>query len=189
MTAAAATASYRQLMAAARDPEDIATLALGGVLARFRIQGLDGPALTRLLGRYFPGSLGPGSRPALDDRGSAPQAGPVCTALSTEEFADLLALLREHRRDNTEETEWVAHAIVSACAGENHLWEDMGLPDRATLSLLIRRYFTTLYYKNTANLKWKKFFYKQLCNRAEVRICKAPSCGVCSDYAQCFGPE
>jgi nitrogen fixation protein NifQ len=65
----------------------------------------------------------------------------------------------------------------------------MGLPSRAVLSQLMRHYFTTLYYRNSANLKWKKFFYKQLCDRAEVRVCKAPSCGVCSDYAACFGPE
>ena len=134
------TPRYRQLMAAARDPEDIATLALGGVLARFRIQGLDAAALTRLYSRHFPGS------PACD-------RGAVCSALADAEFEDLLALLRDHRRDDNEETEWVARAVASACAGENHLWEDMGLPDRAMLSQLIRRYFTTLYYKNSENLK------------------------------------
>jgi len=33
------------------------------------------------------------------------------------------------------------------------------------------------------------FFYKMLCDRAEVRLCKAPSCGVCSDYSLCFASE
>jgi len=28
-----------------------------------------------------------------------------------------------------------------------------------------------------------------LCDRAQIQLCKAPSCGVCSDYLQCFGPE
>ncbi len=177
MSAAAGTPAYQRLMAAASDPADIATLAFGGVLARFQIRGLDAPTLTRLFSRYFPGTH-------CDDA-----AGAVCNALATEEFEDLLALLREHRRDDSEETEWLARAVASACGGENHLWEDMGLPDREMLSRLIRRYFTTLYYKNTGNLRWKKFFYKQLCDRAEVRLCKAPSCGVCSDYALCFGPE
>ena len=177
MTAAAGAAQYDRLMATARDPADIATLALGGVLARFHIQGLDPPALSRLYRRYFPGSLNSGD------------TGTVCAALTDAEFADLLELLLEHRRDDSEETQWVARAVASACAGQNHLWEDMGLPNRGTLSQLIRRYFTTLYYKNNGNLRWKKFFYKQLCDRAEARLCKAPSCGVCSDYAQCFGPE
>ena len=184
MRAAACGTDYQRLMAAARDPADIATLAFGGVLARFRIHGLDAATLLRLVGRYFPGTQHVTASPQ-----SLPAAGVICTALSVEELDDLLALLHEHRRDDSEETEWLARAIVSACAGENHLWEDMGLPDRETLSRLIKRYFTTLYYKNTGNLRWKKFFYKQLCDRAEVRLCKAPSCGVCSDYAQCFGPE
>jgi nitrogen fixation protein NifQ len=171
-------------MSSARDPADPATQAFGGVLARFRIQGLDTAALQRLLGRYFPGA--PRPEGVLPDEAATHAP---CTALSAEEFSDLLALLREHRSDDSEETDWLAHAIASACAGENHLWEDMGLPSRAVLSQLMRHYFTTLYYRNSANLKWKKFFYKQLCDRAEVRVCKAPSCGVCSDYAACFGPE
>ena len=175
---------YQGLMAAARDANDIATQAFGGVLSRFRILGLDPPALTRLLGRYFPDSP-----LAATDAQSAAATGEVCTALAAEEFAELLDLVREHRRDDSEETAWLAHAIVSACAGENHLWEDMGLPNRETLSQLIKYYFPVLYFKNTGNLRWKKFFYKQLCDRAEVRLCKAPSCGVCSDYVQCFGPE
>ena len=177
MSAAADSVEYQRLMAAASDPTDLATLALGGVLARFQIRGLDGSTLTKLFRRYFPGTPDAGG------------GGVVCRALETEEFEDLLSLLREHRRDDSEETEWLARAVASACAGENHLWEDMGLPNRETLSQLMRRYFTTLYYKNTANLRWKKFFYKQLCDRAEVRLCKAPSCAVCSDYALCFGPE
>ncbi|MEJ1964606.1 MAG: nitrogen fixation protein NifQ [Gammaproteobacteria bacterium] len=177
MNATADSLGYRRLMDAASDPTDLATLALGGVLARFQIRGLDGSSLTKLLGRYFPGAPDAGG------------TGAVCRALETEEFEDLLALLRQHRRDDCEETEWLARAVASACAGGNHLWEDMGLPNRDTLSRLLRHYFTTLYYKNTGNLRWKKFFYKQLCDRAETRLCKAPSCAVCSDYALCFGPE
>jgi nitrogen fixation protein NifQ len=112
---------------------------------------------------------------------------PVAPAF--EEFDDLLALLLAHRSADSAATEEVAHTIASACAGANHLWEDMRLPSRAALSELIRRHFTALCYKNHANLRWKKFFYKQLCDRAEARLCKAPSCGECSDYVHCFGPE
>ena len=65
----------------------------------------------------------------------------------------------------------------------------MGLPNRDVLSQLLRRYFTTLYEKNIGNMKWKKFFYKQLCEQAKVMLCKAPSCQVCTDYTACFGPE
>ncbi len=182
--AVAVADNYARLLAAARDPKDIATLAFTGVLARFRIRGLDASALSRLLRHYFPGTAQSGP-PAHQ----MPSEDAICGALSAEEFEELLALLLEHRRDDSEKTEWVARSLISACAGADHLWEDMGLPDRDALSRLIKHYFPILYHKNSGNLKWKKFFYKQLCERAEMRLCKAPSCGVCSDYAQCFGRE
>ena len=172
--------NYTRLMASARDPSDIATLALGGVLARFALQGINDNDLQRLLSAYFPG---------VGSLATAESEQVVCMALSQEEYADLTALLYEFRRDDSEENRWVIHAIASACAGANHLWQDMGLPSRDMLSQLMRRYFPVLYYKNSKNMKWKKFFYKQLCDRAEVPVCKAPSCGVCSDYVNCFGPE
>lgn len=79
--------------------------------------------------------------------------------------------------------------MAEACMGQNHLWQDMGLPNREALSLLIKTHFPTLFAKNTGNMKWKKFFYKQLCEREEIMICKSPSCSVCVDYQLCFGPE
>ncbi len=180
----AAGIDYRELMAGARDPADVATQALGGVLARFRIRGLDALVLTRLLSRYFPGA----DMERVGATGSADnEAG--CSALCADEFDDLLALLRAHRCDDSEETEWLARAVATACLGDNHLWQDLRLPNRAALSELLGRYFPALSAKNTGNMKWKKFFYKQLCERAEVFVCKAPSCGACSDYFQCFGPE
>jgi nitrogen fixation protein NifQ len=38
-------------------------------------------------------------------------------------------------------------------------------------------------------MKWKKFFYRQLCEKAQVPICKSPSCAICTDYKLCFAPE
>ncbi len=49
--------------------------------------------------------------------------------------------------------------------------------------------FTALAAKNVTDMRWKKFFYKQLCDRAGVNLCKAPSCSECVDYDLCFGPE
>jgi len=172
------------LLSTARDPHDIATLAFSGVLSRFPLFKLEAPDFMRLLERYFPGA---GPAAAVAQALSRPER--VCSAIPPEEFDDLLELFREHRRDDSEETGWLAHTIASACAGQNHLWEDMAMPNREALSQLIKKHFPTLYFKNAANLRWKKYFYKLLCDRAQVRICKAPSCGVCSDYANCFGPE
>lgn len=172
---------YRQLMAAAADPADIATLAFGGVLTRFPLLGLDASARERLLSRYFPEA-----NPAAV---TAPAHDAGCSALPADEFEDLFALLMAHRSRDDEESRWLACAVATACLGNNHLWQDMGLPNRGVLSELLRRYFTTLHDRNTGNMKWKKFFYKQLCEQAEVNLCKAPSCAVCTDYAACFGPE
>jgi nitrogen fixation protein NifQ len=38
-------------------------------------------------------------------------------------------------------------------------------------------------------MKWKKFFYRQLCEREGIPVCNAPNCAVCADMALCFGPE
>ncbi|MBI5462931.1 MAG: nitrogen fixation protein NifQ [Gammaproteobacteria bacterium] len=107
----------------------------------------------------------------------------------TDEFDDLLRLLLDHRADAGEQTEWLAYAVASGCMGGNHLYQDMGLPDRQALSDLLNRHFTALFVKNAGNMKWKKFFYKQLCDRADVKACSAPSCQVCVDFDACFGPE
>ena len=65
----------------------------------------------------------------------------------------------------------------------------MGFWSRADLSAFIRAGFAPLADKNVLDMKWKKFFYKQLCIQEGVYTCRAPSCQVCADYAACFGPE
>lgn len=107
-----------------------------------------------------------------------------CDPILADEFADLVALLLGHRSHDGPEAEWLAHAIASGCLGNGHLYHDMGLPNRQALSDLLREHFTTLFERNVGNMKWKKFFYKQLCDQAEVRACR-----VCADYLACFGPE
>ena len=54
---------------------------------------------------------------------------------------------------------------------------------------VMTRWFPRLAERNDRDMKWKKFLYKQLCDRAEVSACRAPSCGVCTDQVVCFGPE
>lgn len=106
-----------------------------------------------------------------------------------DELEDLIQLLLDHGRDDGEQTRTLAAFIANACMGDNHLWQDMQLPNRAALSDLMQTNFPALVAKNHGDMKWKKFFYKQLCERAEISICKAPSCGICFDYEKCFGPE
>lgn len=106
-----------------------------------------------------------------------------------DELDDLIQLLLDHGCEDIDETRDVAVFVATACMGDSHLWQDMGLPNRTALSNLMQTFFPALAAKNTGDMKWKKFFYKQLCERAEIFICKSPSCGVCIDYDRCFGPE
>lgn len=106
-----------------------------------------------------------------------------------DEFDDLAQILMDHRSADTPDNTWLAHAVATACMGDGHLWQDMGLPGRNMLNQLMQRHFTGLAAKNSTDMKWKKFFYRQLCERAEIPICKSPSCAACCDYDACFGPE
>jgi nitrogen fixation protein NifQ len=167
----------------ARCPDDPATLAFAGVIAmslsanRYPlIRGLSEACFQKLLRKYF-------SELAYQNGESIQQIN------NYDEFDEIVELLLEHRVSPAEQEEWLAYAIASAAMGENHLWQDMGLPNRQVLSNLMSAHFPTLAAKNTGDMKWKKFFYRQLCERAGVPICKSPRCTDCCDYRVCFGPE
>ena len=186
------TMSREQLMAYASDPGNVLTQAFAGaVRTAFAsgtfpalLFGLSEQQFRCLLDRYFPGAWLELFAMAVLSDADAP-----CPAFHQEEMQDLIALFLEHRSSEREETTWLAYVIAAGCMGGNHLWQDLGLTGRQALSDLLRQNFTTLHDRNSGNMKWKKFFYKQLCDRAEVNLCKAPSCQVCNDYRQCFGPE
>lgn len=82
----------------------------------------------------------------------------------------------------------IAETIAVACLGSKHLWQDLQLPSRSALSVLMRQWFPTLVALYVGGMKWKKFLYKQLCERQEIFVCKSPSCALCADHALCFGP-
>jgi len=137
--------------------------------------GLSAAALAALAARYFPGDArfnGPG--------GDAPAAL---------EEPDLRALLLDHARAGSDEAVWLAHILARRSLGANHLWQDLGLPNRADLSALIRRHFPGLAAANRGDMKWKKFFYRELCRREGMLICKAPTCESCTDFDVCFAAE
>jgi nitrogen fixation protein NifQ len=104
-----------------------------------------------------------------------------------DEYGELLALLLAHAA--SPDAAPLAAAVAKGCLGHNHLWQDLGLPHRQALSDLLQEHFPHLFARNAANMRWKKFFYLQLCEQAEIRACRAPSCGVCAHQAECFGDE
>jgi len=109
-----------------------------------------------------------------------------------DEVDDLVALLLAHAdRSAGPKADLYHTAWLIACAslGDQHLWQDLGLPSREALSQLIGRWFPSLAARNVNNMKWKKFFYRELCLREDILICKSPTCGDCADHADCFGAE
>ena len=184
--------SIEQLMFYASRPDDIFTQAFASTVHNIALHGglsaqsfgLSENQFNCLIDRYFPGA-----RRDLVVLAEICNDDTPCPSFREDEIQDLVSLLLEHRASDSEETTWLAYALAMGCMGGNHLWQDMGLSGRQALSDLLKQNFTTLFDKNTGNMKWKKFFYKQLCDRAEVNLCKAPSCQVCDDYNKCFGPE
>jgi len=73
--------------------------------------------------------------------------------------------------------------------GQRPLVARPGLWSRDHLSRLMTQNFPALAAKNEHDMKWKKFLYKQLCEREGINACRAPSCEYCTDYLKCFGPE
>lgn len=144
--------------------------------------GLTGGSLERLLQAYFP-LTGPTGRllAALP-----PDADPGADAL---EEPDLRQLLLDHRTRGVIEEEWLAAIIARRSLRPNHLWQDLGLFNRSDLGRLLHRHFEPLAQRNVRDMKWKKFFYRELCQRDGVLVCKAPNCAVCDDVSLCFGGE
>lgn len=120
--------------------------------------------------------------------GSALRNGTL-SAEPFDEFEDVLGLLMDHAAARDAQHRWVACAVSTAAQRDNHLWQDMGLPSRRELSALMQACFPRLAEKNVKDMKWKKFFYRELCQRAGVPICKSPNCADCCDVGLCFGPE
>lgn len=185
--------TYDPLLVHARDPQDPVTLSFASAIELARSSsrlpgrggfGLDLAEFSALLDDYFPGARG--AYLTAHTRASL-MAG--VNASGFDEFEDLLSLLMAHRADSSRENRWLAHAITACCMGEDHLWQDLGLPSRQALSELLARYFPTLFARNTGGMRWKKFFYKQLCERNEAFVCRSPSCADCAEYQNCFGPE
>ena len=139
--------------------------------------GLDENDFVALLARHFPGVV-------LVIRCGSDNADP--RALERE---DVFGLLLEHRANKDVSETWMAAIVTAACMASDHLWQDLGLWSRQYLSRLMTENFPTLAAKNVKDMKWKKFLYKQLCEKEDINTCRAPSCEVCADYQKCFGPE
>ncbi|NVO28137.1 nitrogen fixation protein NifQ [Donghicola sp. C2-DW-16] len=137
--------------------------------------GLSGADLTELRDKWLPNALLPDLHLPAPERPSDQQA--------------IATLILWKSEAGTPEARWLS-AIISRRAMETrHLWEDLGLPNRAYLSAMIRRHLPGLAAANHANMRWKKFFYRQICSDAAFSLCLSPTCDDCPERADCFAPD
>ena len=182
------TRVYDRLMATTSsvDPADRHVLASIIAVARAEAErplteavGLDRTALSRLLTATFPGTL------AVDDL-TAPDASVGQDAI---EEPDYRALLLDGRAKGTEMEDWLAHMVARRSLLPEHLWISLGLRNRKELSDMLHRHFPAVAARNVQGMRWKKFFYREMCQAEGVHICKSPVCDICPDFGECYGAE
>ncbi|AID34778.1 MULTISPECIES: nitrogen fixation protein NifQ [Mesorhizobium] len=140
--------------------------------------GLSHAELREVLPRSFPGTA---MAAFASEDVSDPEPG------MEEEF--LRGLLLAHARPSDPASARFAKILARRAMHDGHLWQDLGLLDRAELNRLLATHFPTLAAGNTQNMKWKKYFYRKLCEAEGFSLCTAPNCRECSDFENCFGPE
>ncbi len=106
-----------------------------------------------------------------------------------EETAMVRDLLLANRSTENEISRWLSAMVARRAMEPNHLWEDLGLRDREELTRLLDRHFYPIACKNTKNMKWKRFFYRSMCEDDGFVMCSTPVCTQCADFNRCYGDE
>lgn len=121
----------------------------------------------------------------LDD----PAHGRFTLSLMEQEEQDLCRLFLNHASGPGLWPTLFARLIARACMEPEHLWMSLGLERRDQLTGILERHFAPLAALNTQDMRWKKFFYKLLCDVEKVWTCTASSCEICPHRAECYSPE
>jgi nitrogen fixation protein NifQ len=153
----------------------VAAMENGAVAER---AGLAPADLTGLMTQWFP---------AACSLGVAWHAGDA--EAEGDEVAMVRDLLLAHRSSPGDAGRWLAAMIARRAMEPNHLWEDLGLRDRSELTRLLSRHFAPIAARNTQNMRWKRFFYRALCESDGFVMCTTPVCTECRDFDLCFGDE
>lgn len=140
--------------------------------------GLDRAAIAALASQWAPAAL---RFISFDDE-------PEAIELDEEE-AQLRALLDRFNVDSTPLGGWMSAIVARRAMSPRHLWQDLGLLERSELTRLMGEWFPALAAANVDNMKWKKFFYRKLCELEGFSLCAAPTCRECADFDNCFGEE
>ncbi|MGC9419071.1 MAG: nitrogen fixation protein NifQ [Rhodovulum sp.] len=140
--------------------------------------GLERTAMRRMAEQMFPGC-----RDGLE--AMATQDPPMAEI----EQESVRELLETHASGKSPLEKPLAAMLARRAMEPDHLWQDLGLLDRRELSALLRRHFAPLARQNTGNMKWKRFFYRKICEDEGFALCVAPTCSACDDFEMCFGEE
>ncbi|NVO16716.1 MAG: nitrogen fixation protein NifQ [Rhodoplanes sp.] len=155
----------------------IAVAAAEGGPVHIRL-GLGAAELRRLIARRFPGAV-------LLLRAEEGEGAPC----DDDEVVMLRDLLLASRTDESDDSSLLAAMVARRALEPNHLWEDLGLRDRSELTRLLMRHFGPLARRNVRNMRWKRFFYRTLCESDGFVMCATPVCSACADFDACFGEE
>ncbi len=155
--------------------------------------GLDKNAFLALLSTRFPTAFYSWKRSDDPDSPNSlmNQAGMgIGDVMAAEELKDIRSLLLEHRTSGRVEENWIASILAATALRSSHLWEDLGLMGRQEVSQTINRNFPSLGRLNLGSkMRWKKFFYRKLCEKNGLNICRSPNCQSCDEYSTCFSPD
>lgn len=144
--------------------------------------GLTAMDYRRLAGRVH---LAPGIRSGV--QGDRDRLLLMLQSRRQEECRNLADFLAQYMRADAAP---LNQLIATASMGFNHLWQDLGLASRGELRLLMTACFPELVAMNQDNMRWKKFFYRQLCVAQTGEIsCRSPSCDSCCERESCFTPD
>ena len=152
----------------------VAAMETGPVAER---AGLTAADLASLMAQWFPAACGMGIACVQDG------------AVDDDETAMVRDLLLAQRSSDGDAGRFLAAMIARRAMEPNHLWEDLGLRDRSELTRLLTRHFGPLAARNTRNMRWKRFFYRALCESDGFVMCTTPVCTDCRDFDLCFGDE
>jgi nitrogen fixation protein NifQ len=153
----------------------VASMENGAVAER---TGLVTTDIASLMAHWFPAACGLG----VAGRAQDPDA-------DDDEVAMVRDLLLAHRSSDGEVGRWLAAMVARRAMEPNHLWEDLGLRERSELTRLLSRHFAPIAARNTQNMRWKRFFYRALCESDGFVMCATPVCTECRDFDLCFGDE
>lgn len=105
------------------------------------------------------------------------------------ELADLETLMGSGRAAPSPATRRTIRVLAVGCMGFGHMWRDMGFASRAELRQILLAATPRVAGRNRADMKWKKFLYRELCKSEAGYVCRSPSCDACAGYDDCFGAE